>query len=212
MDLDRMVVLAIGLVAASVPGSVSRETPPVTAQRPALSGRWRINGEKSEDGAEKLRAAAGGRRPGGSGPGGSGPGGSGRAGGGFGGRGAGRRGGGPGRGAGDMRDSMRRLTEAPAEMTITQTETEIAIAEKDGRLRLLHPDGEPYKDSTGGEVRTRWVDDRLVVDTRLEGGPKVSETFSLDAPTRQLVIESRFEGRLLGDVTVRRVYEPEAPE
>ena len=203
MEMDRMVVLAIGLVAASVPGSVP-QTPPASAQRPALSGRWRINVEKSEDGAEKLRAAAAaGRRPdgAGSGSGASGPG-----------RGGPRRGGGRGRGSGDARDSMRQLTEAPVEMTITQTEAEIAIVEKDGRLRLLHPDGQPRNDSAGAAVKTRWDADRLVVGTKLAGGPEVTETFTLETQPRQLVVESRVMGGALGGVTVRRVYEPGTPE
>lgn len=203
MDVDRMVVMAIGLVAATVPSSVPPE-PPTIAERPALSGRWRINTEKSEDGGEKLRAAAAGRRPGGSGPGRNG------GAGGLGDRG-GRRGGGSGGAQGDPRDSMRAVIESPTEMTITHTETEIAVVEKDGRLRLLHPDGEPYMDSTGGRVNTRWEKDRLIVETKREDGPKVTEAFTLDSEPRQLVIDVRIESRFLDPVSVRRVYDPEAP-
>jgi hypothetical protein len=202
MEMDRMVVLAIGLVAASVPGSVP-QTPPASAQRPALSGRWRINVEKSEDGAEKVRAAAAGRRPEGAG---SARGASGA------GRDGSRRGGSRGRATGDLRDSMRQLTEAPAEMTITQTEAEIAIVEKDGRLRLLHPDGQPRNDSAGAAVKAYWDADRLVVRTKHADGPERTETFTLETQPRQLVVESRVMGRALGGVTVWRVYEPRASE
>ena len=182
--------------------------------RPSLSGRWQLNARDSEDAREKLRQAGGGRRgPGGGlgggerGPGGGGPRGGGPRGG-FGG--GGRRGGGPGGGrdGGGPREAMRAVFEAPAEITITHTSAEIALLEKDGRLRALHPDGKGYKDSAGAEVKTRWDDARLIVETRPERGPKVVETFALETEPRRLLVNVQLETPSGTPVTVRRVYDP----
>src|SRR6185436_13914870 len=162
MELDRLVVLAIGLVAASVPVTVTTQATPAAAVKPALSGTWRLNVEKSEDGGEKLRAAMAARHPGGSGGGQGFPGGYGGHGG-HGGHGGGRTGGDGGHHQGGQRDSTRDLLDTPREMTITQTESEIALAEKDGRLRLLHPGAEAFPDADGAQVRAHWENEHLVV-------------------------------------------------
>lgn len=114
--------------------------------------------------------------------------------------------GGPG-GGDDRRAAMRAMLEAAPELTITHTAREIAILEKDGRLRALHPDGEKYEDSSGAEVRTRWDKDRLVVHTSQDRGPTVTETWRLTAEPAQLVVEMRFQPPNGGDVTVKRVYD-----
>lgn len=106
---------------------------------------------------------------------------------------------------------MRSLMEAPAELTITQTEGEIAVMPKDGPLEILHPDGKKHKNDTGSsEVKTSWDKSRLVVETKRERGPKVTETFSLSPDRKQLLVQVRFEGR--ADVTVKRVYDAETAE
>jgi hypothetical protein len=97
-------------------------------------------------------------------------------------------------------------------MTITHTDVEIAVLEKDGRLRALHPDGKGYKDSAGAEIKTRWDGDRLVVETRRERGPKVVETFALESDPRRLVVSIKLDMPSGDPVTVRRVYDPAAAE
>ena len=182
------------------------------APLPGLSGRWVLNEGLSEDAREKMRAARGGRR----GPDGGGVGPSGGGRGGFGGRGGGlggRRppeGGVPGGGrdgGGDPRAAMRAVLEAATELTITHTTREIAVLEKDGRLRALHPDGEKYQDSSGAEVKTSWDKDRLVVQTSRQRGPSVTETWRMDGEAAQLVVELRFQPPNGEDVTVKRVYD-----
>ena len=208
MIAERVLIAGLALLVAGVPSAPAAET-----ARPSLSGRWTLNARESEDAREKMRQAGGGRRgPGGGGggergPGGGGPRGGGPRGGGFGGRGP--RGGGPGGGreGGDRRESMRAVFEAPPEITITHTSKEIALLEKDGRLRALHPDGKGYQDTGGAEVKTRWDDARLVVETRPERGPKVVETFVLEAEPRRLVVNVRLETPSGTPVTVRRVYD-----
>lgn len=169
-------------------------------EHPDLSGVWRFDPSQSEDLRTKVRELRGDRPRGGGG----------RRGGGF----AGGRGGpgSPGSPGGDGGAGMRELLDAPAALTVTQTATEITLVEEDGRLRALHPDGRPYKDSSGREVKTRWSEaGELVAETK-GGRGRVVETFTVAAnPTRLLVtLLVELRGRPL---VVRRVYvrPPAAP-
>jgi hypothetical protein len=198
------------------------QTAPARSTGAVLSGRWRFDPDQSDDARKKVQEAAAGRHPGGSGWGGGGGGhrgggyGGGGHGGGYGGgrggsRAGGMEGGGRGRPSGDSQESMRSYLDAPAELVITETEAEIAILEKDGRLRALHPDGQMYRDDSGSEIKTRWDKDkeRLIVETKRERGPKLTETFSLAGEKRQLVVNLLLDSPFLGSVKVKRVYVPE---
>ena len=60
------------------------------------------------------------------------------------------------------------------------------------------------------EVKARWKNDRLVVETRLEGGIKTTRTLWLDesSATRALVVQIKVEGGKLPDsVQARWVYQ-----
>ena len=174
---------------------------PASARTPDLSGRWVLNEEQSDDAREKMRGM---RRPGGGGsPGGRGPGGM---------AGGGRAGavdsGLLGTGAGTIgAPAMRAAFEAARELTITHTAREIAILDKDGRLRALHPDGEKYKDASGAEVKAQWDKDRLVVRTARESGPAFTETWRMAGDPAQIVVELRFQPPGGEDVTLKRVYD-----
>lgn len=218
------VVFGVSAAASGAgPAAGPADKPPVPsgtmAARALLAGRWRLDPERSDDARAKMRDARGDREP---------P--RGRPAGGSGGRGGGR--GGPGRdgfgpgGGGDPRESLRALMEPAVELLITPTEREIVILEKDGRLRTLHPDGRSYKAEGGrAEVKTRWEGAELVVETRLEDGPRTTETFVVssiiaasspagaeaDAPAepRRLTVTLALEGRRGRPITLNRVYAPE---
>jgi len=219
MDRNGLIVLAIAVIGVAGPAQGQQPSPAAEA---SLSGRWRFNPEQSDDARQKMREAREGERSGGFGGGGGGgrPRGGPGGGGGYGGPGGGmggHRGGGVGggdRGAGreGAREAMRSVFEAPQEMSITQTATEIAVLEKDGRLRTLHPDGKKYKDAAATEVRTRWENDHLVVESSRQEGPKITETFDIGGTPRQLVVTVRFEGSFSGPVTIRRVYDQATAE
>jgi hypothetical protein len=174
------------------------------AADPTLSGKWTLNVAASDDAREKMMAAGGGQRgPGGLGGGGGMGHGGGRHGGGMG------TGGGQGHGGGGgAHEGMRAMIEPAHELSITQTAHEIAVLETDGRLRAFHPDGKGYKDSTGAEVKTRWRDAQLVVESKREHAPEITETFVLEPQPRRLVVTLRFEGRSGGPISIRRVYDP----
>jgi hypothetical protein len=56
-------------------------------------------------------------------------------------------------------------------------------------------------------VKTRWEQNRLIVETSGGSGPKVSEQMGIDQ--KQLIVNLILEGRSSsGPITVRRVYDP----
>jgi hypothetical protein len=221
MDIAGLLVLAAAM--AQGPPAPAEAAPSATAESAGLSGRWRFNADQSDDVHKKMQEAAAGRQQGGSGGGGWGGGGhgggwgggghGGYGGGGYGGHGGRAMGGGSsGQPQGDAQASMRSFLEAPPELMITQTEKEIALLEKDGRLRVLHPDGEKHKDDAGVETRTRWDKDRLIVETTPTRGPKVTETYTLDGEKKRLVMTLHFDSQRFGPITVKRVYDPQTAE
>jgi len=211
-----LVALGLGtaLAAAGLAGAAAQSTAEPAPAAPSLAGKWTLNKEQSEDARAKMLDSGGGR------PSGGGRGGGGRMGGrggGFGGRGGGA--GGPGggfggRGGGD-RDadggarggSMRSFFEPPEALTITQSAEEIGV--DDGqRVLHLHPDGKKIKSDGGGaETTTKWRGNELVVESKLERGPKITSAYMAVPEKHQLYITSTMEGRSGQPITVRRVYD-----
>jgi len=202
MRLDGLLIAGL-LVAAA---GAQESSAPGGAQ--ALTGHWRFNADKSEDARQKVHDAMASRHQGGSGGSGGGMGGH------HGGGGMGRHGGGYGgagsQGGTDPRQAMRPLFDPPAELTITpaQGDSEIAMVEQDGRVRTLHPDGKKYKASDGSsETTTRWDNGQLIVETKAESGPRLTEAFSAAPEGHQLNVLVSVDSSRMGSVSVRRVYD-----
>jgi hypothetical protein len=204
------VVLAAGVVLGST------ETPPEPPDAPAISslgGRWLLNPELSDDARQKMREArearGGGRYGGGGGGGGGHGGGMGGYGGGA--RGRGGMGGGRSEGASDPRESFRSALEAANELLITPTATEVVMMEKDGRMRVFHPDGKSRKSESGeSEVKARWDANptRLVVETKTERGLRVTETYEATPDKTKMTLVLRLEGGPMPAFSLKRVYDP----
>jgi hypothetical protein len=214
--------IGVGIFVVAVAGAVSTSGAPRLrafpgeeagapgAERKALVGRWKLNPELSEDPREKLRQAHA-ARGGGGGWGGGHPGGPGGeaggrpGGGGWGGRHGGREGGPPSEGGGERAGGPAFLT--ANELTITNVEPEVSIVEPEGMVRNLHPDGKKYDTSAGGEVKARWEDDRLLVETKSDRG-KVKETWAVSKETKQLTLTLDIDTSWGGSVSVKRVFDP----
>ncbi len=162
-----------------------------------LSGRWLYSRERSDDAREKMREAwakrgsrmGPGRRRDGESGGGAGP----RSG---------------DLGSEDGPPTMRAIFEPADEITITQTDREVAIDEKFGQLRRLHPDGRKYKTDNGlSEVKTSWKDGQLDVETRHSRGMKVIERWQLAADRERLTERIRMQGAFGSRVEIQRVYD-----
>jgi hypothetical protein len=215
----RTVLLSIALVFPSVAALGPRslhadEKPKVASVTPDLSGHWVYNRELSDDAREKMRegmakgGGPGGGRPPGA-PGGGGMGGPG--GGGMGGSGGGGRGGPPPGGMGgddDPRQAMRAILEPAEELTIARTATEIALEEKFGETRHLHPDGKKYKTDNGGsDVKASWKEGKLVVETKRARGGSVVETWELVPDGSRILVNVKMEGGFGPGVTLKRIYD-----
>jgi len=215
----RTVLLSCALVFASGvasgrPASGADEKPKVAPVTADLSGRWVYNRELSDDAREKMREVmekgggpGGGRPPGGPGGGGmSGPGG-----GGMGGSGGGGRMGPPLGGMGgddDPREAMRAIMEPAEELAIAQTETEIAVEEKFGQTRRLHPDGKKYKTDNGAsEIKTFWKDGKLLIETKRARGGSVVETWELVPDGSRVIVNVKMEGGFGPGLTLKRIYD-----
>jgi len=206
----RTVLLSCALVFSSGVASGPRATqaddkPKVAPLTADLSGRWVYNRELSDDAREKMRegmekGGGGGGRPPGGGGGMGGPGGGG----------GGRMGPPPGGMGGDddPREAMRAIMEPSEELVIGQTETEIAMDEKFGRTRRLHPDGKKYKTDNGAsEIKASWKDGKLLVETKRARGGSVLETWELVPDGSRLVVNVKMEGGFGPGVTLKRIYD-----
>ena len=216
----RFVLAAVAIsVAAPVCQARAGDPSPAPSQVPkAIAGAWKLDPARSEDARKKMHDQMTHRGEGGGSGGFPGPAGgpSGFPGGP---EGPGGPGGGPGgRGRMDpqaMREAVDDLLEAPEAMAITVGADEVEIAERDGRLRHLRPNGKKMK--RGGAVtesRARWDGETLVNEIWLgDGAMHITEMLARDGATGELRFTVRVENsRFGGDpLTVTRVYVPEGP-
>jgi hypothetical protein len=213
-----VLVVGVGVaLAAPAPRAESQRKAAVTVD---LSGRWRFNKELSDDEQAKIRAAteaAAERQPSASGPSsepegegsGGGRGGRGGRGGGAGGT-SGRAGGGglPASVVDDDPRGAKRSAGPPDAMTVTQTASEIVVAETPGQTRNLYPNGKTYETDDGAaQVRTSWKDGRLVVEKKNVHGWKLVEAWELTPDRGRVVIHLRLEGGSRPKLTLTRVYD-----
>lgn len=219
-----LAVLAAAVLAAVPRGRARADDKPAkdagdAAARQALVGEWKLNPELSEDPREKLRQAraggghpeGGGGRGGGWGGGGGGYGhgghGGGHGGGYHGSSGSGAQGGAPGGGEGHA----LAMPFTASQITVTNLEPEVTMLDPDGEQRRLHADDKSYKDASGTEVKARWDAAHLVVETKTERG-SMKETWSVASDTRRLTVLLEIKRPYGGDVTVRRVFDPQEAE
>lgn len=181
---------------------------------PDFSGHWIFNARASDDPREKLREAMksmrqapGGRRGMGGGSGGHERGG---------GKSRGRQGHGASAGPGGRSDMPREawtaLTATPARLDITHEDPMLLIADEHERRQRIFTDfrGTSVSASSGLQQRAMvagWEDGALVVETALEGGTRLTQTYRIDAPTGQLMISAAASLAEKQAVSFRLVYD-----
>jgi hypothetical protein len=173
-----------------------------------LEGHWRLNREVS-DVSTGLSGNEGRRPTGGRAP----------LGGPFGGPGGGPPlGGGVGRGpvgADEMRERTALLVElmAPhAQIAVEVDGTAVIFTGEDGHRATYHANWRKEKHQAvhgSVETRTRWRNGELERETRLDAGFRVTETFTVDPATGQLIVTAQLRGGRFGGERrpVRRVYD-----
>ena len=166
-----------------------------------LSGTWKLDRDRSDDPAQKLREGGGSRQ--GSGGGGGGFRGR-RGGGGFGGHRGRPADGGEDNGGTDFSQDSRAFDL----LAIVHRDPELRITDGLGREHVLYTDGrkiEEERSSGTTKIRAKWKDGRIVVATTPEHGAKITETYAVTADDSSLTVTTRVEGRGR-EIEFRRVY------
>jgi hypothetical protein len=169
--------------------------------RPHLSGAWTLNREAStapRGGGPDMPAPGGGRGMRG----------------GFGGLGG--RSGEPGRDVQDREEMARRralfkeVLEAPTRFQITLEEPLVIFTYPDGRVVRYKTDWKEERHQyTSGTVKTKtkWEAGRLVIETDLGEGMKVTHDYKTDGDPRQLVVTLQLPGQSRDLPPVTHVYD-----
>ena len=120
----------------------------------------------------------------------------------------GGRGGPPGAGGDDdPREAMRAILEPAEELVIAQSEAEIAVDEKFGRMRRLHPDGKKYKTDNGAsEIKSYWKEGRLVVETKA-GSRQRGRDLGARARREPADRQRELEGGFGPEAELKRIYD-----
>jgi hypothetical protein len=175
------------------------------SERPDITGRWKLNTEKSDDAQAKMREVMDGGPH------------DGRRGGGRG----GRMGGGMGRGrmggseaGAPMRQAMDDILQPAEVLTITQSDPDVVIAGSDGRSVRLHADGRRIKAETGNvERKAEWDGSRLVVESTIGDRSHVIQSWTKAADGKQLSTTIRLKMPMARkEVVINRVYDFAPPE
>ena len=190
-----------------------------------LAGTWRLNLDESDDPAKRLQQARGsdnngqygGRRGGGpgGGMGGGWPGGGGGMGG-RGGMGGGGRGGQSGGGESDSdREKMHLFVEPAQQLTISQKEPEIDVADDSDRKFAFYTDDrkvEKSKDASHQELTAKWDGYRLVAEGKDPKGNKYERSYEVLDGNQQLRETLLLKiGRSGTEVSIRYVYDLVSP-
>lgn len=187
--------------------------------RPDFSGQWIFNAKASDDPQEKLQEAmkamqqarGGGRGMGG------GSGGQGRGGG----KGGGRQGHGVSGGMGGHSEmspgKIPELTATPERLDITHEDPMLLIADENDQHRRIFTDfrGASVSVSSGLQQRVAvagWEADTLVVETSMDGGTRLTQSYQINAQTGQLLISAAARLAERQPVSFRLVYDRMKPQ
>ncbi|MFQ5703288.1 MAG: hypothetical protein ACE5HT_04625 [Gemmatimonadales bacterium] len=202
--LQRVAVTTLSALSAIVMLSAATQSGRLAVQTPSFVGKWHLNAAKSDDARQKMREMFQ-----------SGGGFGGRRGGGGGGRGGGRGGfGGGGRGGGveqQRSNPMRVAMRAAQYLDISQDDNVVKIGYGGDSVRTLQTDGQKIGFGEGrrkGEIKSHWKGDKLIVETKMEGGTKITETYELKDEGEHLQIKVRIENlRFPRPLEIKRIYD-----
>jgi len=110
-----------------------------------------------------------------------------------------------------MHQTMQLAFDAPAALTIAETDSSVAFALDGNAPLVLYSDGRKVtqKVEGGGDVETRgrWQGNDFVVERKVSGGGKVMEDYLRSQDGKQLYVIVGFEGRRGRSIEFRRVYD-----
>ena len=193
-----LVITALG-GALALPGSfvASAHAQAPAADHPNIDGAWVLNRDMGDQmqrsGGESGDSEGGGGHRRGDG----------------GGYGVSAMGHGGGMGGGQMSDEqkqemerrralMKELLQPSARMNVTVENDIVTFTESDGRVRKFKTDGKKEKhqfDNGTVETKSKWDNTGLVIETALQNGMKLTQTYTVTAgERRQLVLATKMEG------------------
>jgi hypothetical protein len=110
----------------------------------------------------------------------------------------------------DARSAAFSEIDRPKELTIAQRATLVLIQDGDdeGSVRGVHTDGRRRPMPAGrGDLRGRWEDGRLVVETWRNNGLRVTESYDLSLDPRELRVTVEITAPGLPSILVTSLYE-----
>ena len=112
---------------------------------------------------------------------------------------------------------MPELTATPERLDITHEDPMLLIADENDQRRRIFTDfrGASVSVSSGLQQRVAvagWEDDTLVVETTMDGGTRLTQSYQIDAETGQLLISAAARLAERQPVSFRLVYDRMKPQ
>jgi len=114
-----------------------------------------------------------------------------------------------------MQQTLRLVFQAPAAITIAQTDSTVTLAPDTGAALILPSSGkkirqEATRDGDGDvEIKGRWQGNAFTVERKVSGGGKVTEDYLRSPDGKQLFVIVSFDNGRGGSraITFRRIYD-----
>ena len=113
-----------------------------------------------------------------------------------------------------MRETMQLAFQAPATLTIVQSDSTMAFTADTGAAVTLHGDGRKLKQTVGGgagdievDLKARWQGNDFVVERKVSGGGKVTEDYLRSRDGKQLFVIVSLDNGRGRSIEFRRVYD-----
>jgi hypothetical protein len=105
--------------------------------------------------------------------------------------------------------AVNAVKDAPARITIAVTGDTVLIARGDSAPETFVANGRKVKRpwlEGEAEIRAEWKDGRLRIERKLENDLKFEETWTVDAVTRRLIVQTVVDGPITRKIELRRSY------
>ena len=116
-----------------------------------------------------------------------------------------------------MRETMQLAFQAPATLTIAQSDSTMAFTADTGAAVTLYGDGRKLKQTVGSgagdievDLKARWQGNDFVVERKVSGGGKVTEDYLRSRDGKQLFVIVSLDNGRGRSIEFRRVYDPVA--
>jgi hypothetical protein len=110
-----------------------------------------------------------------------------------------------------MRQTMQLALQAPATLTIAESDSSVTITADTGAALVLYGDGRKLKQTVDGggdlEIKARWLGNDFVVEREVSGGGKVTEDYLRSPDGKQLFVIVSLDNGRGRSLDFRRVYD-----